>query len=58
MNFFIVRKLVAFVQTMYDYTNMVAAIVRKYFNERSLSELKFYTHIVSMKSKITSFELN
>ena len=58
MNFFIVRKLVAFVQTMYDYTNTVAAIVRKYFNERSLSELKFYTHIVSMKSKITSSELN
>ena len=58
MNFFIVRKLVGLVQTMYDYTNTVAAIVCKCFNERSLSEFKFYAYIVGMKSKIIPFELN
>ena len=58
MNFFIVRKLVGLVQTMYDYANAVAAIVRKCFNERSLSEYKFYACIVGMKWKITLSELN
>ena len=58
MNFFIVRKLVGLVQTMYDYTNTVAVIVRKCFNEGSLSEFKFYAYIVAMKCKIIPSELN
>ena len=58
MNFFIVRKLVGLVQTMYDYTNTVAVIVRKCFNERSLPEFKFCVHIVGMKWKMTPSELN
>ena len=58
MNFFIVRKLVGLVQIMYHYTNIVAAVVRKCFNERSFSEFKFYAYIVGMKSKITPSELN
>ena len=57
MNFFIVRKLVGLVQTMYDYTN-AAAIVHKCFNERSLSEFKFYAYIVGMEWKLTPSELN
>ena len=40
MKFFIVRKLVGLVQTMYDYTN-TAAIVHKCFNEKSSSEFRF-----------------
>ena len=32
---------VGLVQAMDDYTNTVAAIVRQWFSERSLSELKF-----------------
>ena len=58
MNFFIVKKLVGPVQTVYDYTNTMAAIVRKCFNESSLSEFKFYVYIAGMKSKITPYELN
>ena len=58
MNFFIVRKLVGSVQTVYHYTNTVAAIVRKCFNEKNLSEFKFYVYIVDVKSKITPSELN
>ena len=58
MNFFIIRKLVGLVQTMYDYTNTVAATVRKCFNESSLFEFKFYVCIVSMKWKIAPSELN
>ena len=57
MSFFIVRKLIGLVQTIYDYTN-TAAIVHKCFNERSLSEFKFDVYIVGMKSKIIPFELN
>ena len=58
MNIFIVRKLVGPVQTVYDYINTVAAIVRKCFNERSLSKFKFYAYIVGMKWKLTPSELN
>ena len=58
MSFFIVRKLVGPIQTVYDYINIVAAIVRKCFKERSLSEFKFYAYIVGMKRKITPSELN
>ena len=43
---------------MYDYTNTVAGIVRKCFNEKSLSEFKFYIYIVGMKWKMTPSELN
>ena len=57
MNFFILRKLVGLVQTMYDYTNTVT-IVRQYFSKRSLSEFKFYAYIVGVKSKITPSKLN
>ena len=57
MNFFIARKLVGLVQTVYDYTN-TTAFVRKCFNERSLSEFKFYAYIIGMKWKITRSELN